>query len=697
MWKSLAWITITGGYKGRGLDYCQTIPAVTQLKYMRRDQGGQANGCLERNPAKGLIWVWRRSTRSAESKRDNAMNRFFACQGAVLMFVVAATGGISPTAAGVVTQAPKPKDGRTCHVWEKIEIALLAQKKHENPYRDVAVWVDLKGPGFERRCYGFWDGEDTFRVRIMATAPGSWSWKSGSRPADPGLEGVGGSFTAVEWTEVQKVENPCRRGMIRPSANGHAFQYADGTPYLLIGDTWWAAPTFRFRWRDDDTLRPLGPEAGFKEFVAYRRKQGFNCVAVLAALPNWANDDRPATLRMADGTVLRSAWAQAGTSSAKSMTDEAGHRAFLLPGKVPGYEQYFPDVERINPAYFQALDKKIDYLNAQGFVPFIEVARRDIGQAWKKYYPWPTSYSRYIEYIWSRYQANICLFSPIHFDWSGDTIPATDWNAAANQVIDDYGPPPFGTLAGTNPSGSSLRNWGHVDKARWLGFHQIGNLRTHDSYALLTEIFKTDPPVPAINGEPYYDGMENIEGGSDDAAMHCRSAMYGSVLSGGLGGHIYGAGGWNGGIWSGEVEDASKCPMWKVFLWPSGDQMRHLKAFILSEGRRYQDLAPCTDQISPNQSDRPKGATGWAYGAAAPERDLFLLYSEKGCPQAALAKAQRNARYLARWFNPRDGEWTIVADPLIADASGRITLPPFLDQTAKSDVDWALKLTLKME
>lgn len=36
--------------------------------------------------------------------------------------------------------------------------------------------------------------------------------------------------------------------------------------------------------------------------------------------------------------------------------------------------------------------------------------------------------------------------------------------------------------------------------------------------AQLTEIFMTNPPIPAINGEPYYDGMENLEGGSDEAA-----------------------------------------------------------------------------------------------------------------------------------------------------------------------------------
>jgi len=584
-------------------------------------------------------------------------------------------------------------DKQTSHVWEKVEITLRAQKTCDNPYTDLTVWVDLKGPGFSKRCYGFWDGQDLYRVRVMPTAPGTWTWKSGSHPADGGLDGVSGSFTAVAWTDSEKAANPNRRGMIRPNANGHALQYADGTPYFLLGDTWWATPTFRFRWRDDDTLRPLGPEAGFREFVAYRRAQEFNCVAIIAALPNWANDDKPASLKMPDGTVLRSAWRQAGTNSAKSMTDEAGHRAFLFPGKVPGYEQDFPDLQRINPAYFQSLDRKIDYLNSQGVVPFIEVARRDIGQAWKKYYPWPQSYTRYIQYVWSRYQANVCLFSPIHFDSSGDTIPAADWNAAANAVIDAYGLPPFGTLAGTNPDASSLRNWGHVDKAKWLGFHQIGNRRTHDSFALLSEIFQTAPAVPAINGEPYYDGMENAEGGTELAGLYCRSAMYGSVLSGGLGGHIYGAGGWEGGVWSGEVEEASKWPMWKVFQWPAAGQMRHLKAFMLSEGPRYQELIPCTDQISPNQSAKPKGTTGWAYAAGTPQGDLFMLYFEKDCPQATLAKAQSGATYRAQWFDTRTGRWSDAgSEPISSDASGRIALPRFPGDEAMSQTDWALKL-----
>jgi hypothetical protein len=156
----------------------------------------------------------------------------------------------------------------------------------------------------------------------------------------------------------------------------------------------------------------------------------------------------------------------------------------------------------------------------------------------------------------------------------------------------------------------------------------------------------------------------------------------------------YGAGGWGGGIWSGEVEAASPYPMWKQFLWPSGGQMRHLKTFILSEGRRYQDLIPAPNQLSPNQAGKPKSLQGWAYCAHTAERDLFLAYFEQDCPQAALSGARVGGRYQAAWFNPREGIWGEEAVPLVADTAGIITLPPFPGGKNKSEDDWALKLKL---
>ena len=117
----------------------------------------------------------------------------------------------------------------------------------------------------------------------------------------------------------------------------------------MLGDTWYAAATFRFKWYDDDKERPIGPEAGFKDYVRLRKSQGFNSVAIIAAFPNWANDGQPWEIWLDKKANLgvRSAWVDQGDIAnhvprdqwhAKDMTNEGG-RAFLFPGKVPGYEQ----------------------------------------------------------------------------------------------------------------------------------------------------------------------------------------------------------------------------------------------------------------------------------------------------------------------------------------------------------------------
>jgi hypothetical protein len=594
------------------------------------------------------------------------------------------------------------KNSNTVYVWEKLEIKLTAVQSYDNPYTDVTIWIDLEGPEFEERCYGFWNGGNEFVVRVLANKAGDWSWRSDSNVEDAGLSGRRGGFKAVDWTEKELDENPNRKGMVKASKNGHTFEYSDGTPYFLLGDTWWPTATFRYPWYEGDKDRPIGPQAGFKDYVKYRKKQGYNCIAMIAALPNWANDDKPDYIETANGTELRQAWHQIGTNSAKDMYDEDGNRAFLFPGKVPGYEHYFPDINRINPDYFKNLDKKIDYLNAHGFVPFIEVARRDIGPAWYKYYKWPESYARYIQYVWTRYQANICFFSPIHFDNDG-SLPAEHWNQAANSVIKEYGPPPFGTMVSCNPTGSSLENFGHVDQAKWIDFHQIGNFHEemghgHKSYPLLTDIFNAQPPLPGINGEPYYDGQHETEPGSEEAALYSRSAMYGSVLSGGLGGHIYGAGkeGETGGaMWGGNVEEAARFKVWDGIQWTSGDQLRHLKTFIMSEGDRYKDLNPKVDLLSPNKTMNDNDWIGWAFCSATADKEWFLLYFEKDCEQAWLSGLLPEKSYTAKWFDPRNGGWLEgKSAQLKSDASGKVKLPLFPGNALRSETDWALRLMI---
>jgi hypothetical protein len=582
------------------------------------------------------------------------------------------------------------------HVWEKQELTLTSARSFANPYTDVTVWVDLTGPNFKKRVYGFWDGGQTFRVRVLASEPGTWTWRSGSNPSDPGLAGKSGRFTAVAWTEQEKQQNPLRRGFLRPTPNHHALEQADGAPFLVIGDTWWAAGTNRFRWYDDDRQRPIGLAAGFKDYVRYRQEQGYNWVSIIAAYPNWKTDGQSWRLTVNDPekTTIRTAWVEFGTGSAKNMDNEGG-RPFLFPGKVPGYENEFPDVDRINPAYFHFIDRKIDYLNDHGFVAFIEVSRRDASLCWKKYYKWPDSYARFIEYIWSRYQANNTVLSPVHLDVIQQTVSPEDYLQAIHLVMEKYGPPPFGTLLSADASPSTLENWGENS---WVTLNQTGNEREHNNYWYLTEIFNLPHPTPALNGEPYYSGYVDpiglnggagyqfgAPGGTDKDAQFVRSAIYGNFLSGGFAGHVYGA----EGIWGADIEPTAPIKMWDAFQWKSAAQMQFLRTFAFSTGKRFQELVPLADLISPNKTSAIMAYEGWAYCARTPDKEIFLAYFEKGCPRSQVRGTRLSSLYHAQWFDPRNGSWQDVGNGTVeSSVIGIIMLPDF-----PADIDWGLSLT----
>ena len=51
--------------------------------------------------------------------------------------------------------------------WEMVQIDLEAARDYANPYTELQVWVDLSGPGFAKRCHGFWKiGRASCRERV---------------------------------------------------------------------------------------------------------------------------------------------------------------------------------------------------------------------------------------------------------------------------------------------------------------------------------------------------------------------------------------------------------------------------------------------------------------------------------------------------------------------------------------------------
>jgi len=594
------------------------------------------------------------------------------------------------------------------HVWQMHEITLLAEKEYKNPYTAVTCWIELEGPGFSRRVYGFWDGGSIFKVRVVAVSPGEWHWRSFSnQPDDNGLNGKEGKFDAIAWSEKKISENPNRRGFIHSSENGHALVYADGTPFFLLGDTWLAGTTWRLPFRNaasTDNYEP-GPGIGFEDAVTYRKKQGFNSVSMIACFPNWEADEHANTYADSNGIYLRNAWekfgyfVKDGQLTAKDMRDESGNKPFMMSEKHPGVA----DFDRIIPEYFQSLDKKMEYLSEQGFVPLIESVRRDNCPSWKTYFDFNESFSRYVQYLISRYGAFNILFSGIHLDWIPKeySLTADEFNEALTYHLNKYGPLPFGQPHTTLINNSTYRQFGHGSDCPWLTMHSVGNNpRDHRVSAMLDTLFYLKPAYPAINFEPYYTGWdhslnkphgERPPANSDRDNYFARAMMYVSVLSGGISGHVHGTSAYD--MTTTGEPDGFRPHLWDAMKYKSADYMKHLGEFILSEGDKYQNLQPVQEEINPRMADGSfnDGLEGWSYMMRTPKKDFALLYFEKGAVKPVLNGLIPGSTYSLIWFDPQNGEWH---EPVIVktDDWGSLSIPSFPDSKNPSVADWALKI-----
>lgn len=162
-------------------------------------------------------------------------------------------GVTSLAAYGVGASTPGENGNMPVLKWKPVEISFTAQKQDDNPYvrirpdkrddllRVVFTGTDGKAKGKSMTIIGFWDGGQDWKVRFAPPMAGAWHYESKS--ADAGLNGKTGDFVVREWTAEELKANPMGRGFIRVCKTGaragRYFEYADGTPFLWIGDTWW--------------------------------------------------------------------------------------------------------------------------------------------------------------------------------------------------------------------------------------------------------------------------------------------------------------------------------------------------------------------------------------------------------------------------------------------------------------------------
>jgi len=374
------------------------------------------------------------------------------------------------------------------------EWSFQSGKSRKDPFNEVELSVRFtSADGGEKLVPAFWAGGRNWRVRFSSPMAGKFHFRTVcSDPSDSGLHDREGDVQVKRYVG----SNPLfRHGPIRVAADKHHFEHTDGTPFLWLGDTWWMGLTKRLVW-----------PKGFQTLLKDRVKKGFTVIQIVAGLyPDMAWGD-------------------------KRGVNEAG----------------FPwdkDFNRINPAYFDKADRRIQRLVEAGMAPCI------VG-CWGYFLPlmgvekmkkhWRNLVARYGSYptIW-------CLAGEGTMPYYLSTNKEEDakfqkkgWTELGAYVrkIDPYRRP-----VTIHPS-SSARFC--VEDPSVLDFDMLqtghGDRNSlPNTVKLVSRAYQTTPAMPVVEGEVCYEGIGEF------CRQEVQRWIFWACMLNGAAGFTYGA----NGIW----------------------------------------------------------------------------------------------------------------------------------------------------
>ena len=371
--------------------------------------------------------------------------------------------------------------------------------------------VSGEAAGREIVVAGFWDGGMTWKARFAPPVPGQWTFESLSE--DSGLNAVAGRLTCTEWTEQEKQANPTRRGFVRVCADGQRpgryFEYADGTPFLWIGDTWW-------NW----TQRGIRFET-FKGLVDDRVKKGFTVGQLFFPANGW------------------------------------GRRSSLLDRD---YNE--PDIEHIH-----FVEKCIAYANEQGMTvwihPWWSRARLNETAGPQKMRRW----WRYVIHRLAAYNVIWTLAGEYNMnDYGG--LGLDFWKRLGAMVAAED---PFDHIIGAHPTppawegGAAAPQWSTAEVLHdepWLDYNQsqTAHARWRNEYAplVVSQAYDKSPCKPIVITEPWYEFALDAP-----AAKEIRFCAWAAMMCGAAG-HTYGG----GHVWLGYLPEVSRRRRGDGGSWP---------------------------------------------------------------------------------------------------------------------------------
>ena len=549
-----------------------------------------------------------------------------------------ATSSEPAAAEAVVIEVPR---------WELHEFTLRGRAHVANPFRDAALVGEFTSPAGKTIVVdGFFDGDDTWRLRFTPEEEGEWRYR---------LRGEG-----VELSQVGRLRcTPSnRKGFVRVHPdNPYAFAYADGTPFFPMGDTCYGLL--------DDS--PITPELR-AEYLKTRRSQRFNFVRM-----------------------------SVGHSEARAASDPASYWAW-------GGTTDKPDLDRFNPAFFRRLDALLRQMRAADMnaeLLLLNFYRKPFTDP----HLWTAERERlWLRYVMARYSAftNIFLWTianeyETHPDgrYRLDLPSDPNWAKATARFIKRHDPyrhpvtvhPVVSASARTNsPEGAFDPPWriGDFfgdDPAMDVISQQTGQRGEGVTWDEALQCWKGDDPQlvaslradrrfrkPVLNTENGYEYLRGqpTERNQVHHTDKVRRSSWRIVCAGG-----YFSAGFNGTIGHSDI-------------WNGLDRPNHYTFTVRDEGAAAQ-LGLLYDYFTalPFWKLEPfEGVRGTGVVALADPGNLYVAYLPAGGTVQMDLDGHRGP-FSARWFNPRDGK---SGAPLTVEGGGTRELQ------APDEKDWVLCL-----
>ena len=521
------------------------------------------------------------------------------------------------------------------------EIKFDADRAHKDPFNDLEVDVLVDEPGgVMHRVPCFWSGGNQWKLRFSPRVPGEHRFKvEVTKGEDDLLSSYSGIIIAREITAYDGDNLLLRRGALCLSENRRYLQYADGTPFLWLADTWWQGMSSRLRWPEE-----------FKWLTGERKAKGFRVIQFAAGF----------------GALVE--------AFDSRDTNEAGY----------SWEQRY---ERINPAYFDLVDLRIQELVRMGLVP-------NIFGFWGYHVNWLglEKAKQHWRYLIARYGAY-----PVVWTVAGEAgMPwylADDKEQNAQQqikILNDIAPyikeiDPFHRLLTVHPRSGDIEpiNMSPID----FVMNQSGHHEECDGLEPVISDLRNAreryPNRPVMLGEALYE-----EQGEGWGSQRIQRAMFWACMLSGAAGHCYGA----EGIWQFNRTESpfgttpsgiifGKNTAWQEAAGYAGSKHIGLgKQFL--ERHQWWRFEPHQEWIFPAASDEDYF---WPYAAGIPgEIRLFYFPSFARCwwkEKCTVRKLEPNIKYHAYFFDPTTseefslgdveptpgGEWVVPRPPVFQD------------------------------